>query len=248
VTGQGGGFYVYGFMRASEAPPELDGGVGDPPGVVRPVADGEVAALVTEVEPGAVAPRRNNLLAHAEVLRRAMDHGPVLPMRWGMVIAGEDGVRVQLSRRAQELVQKLDALQDRIEMSVSALYREDVLLREVVAENPAVAAIQRNIRGRPSAATHFDRIRLGELVAQAVQAKRERDGHEILHELESHALAVAPDAPLHERGVLNAAFLVPRDRVAEFDAAVERVSRERAARMQFKLLGPLPPHSFVGTR
>jgi len=222
--------------------------VGDPPGQVRPIAQEGGAALVTEVEPGGVAPRRANLLAHADVLRRAIDHGPALPMRWGMVLADEAAVRAELSRRGQELAQMLEALQDRIEMSVSALYREEVLLREVVAENPAVAAIQRDIRGRPTAATHFDRIRLGELVAQAVQAKRERDGHEILHELESHAVAVAPDAPLHERGVVNAAFLVPRDKVAEFDAAVERVSRARAGRMQFKLIGPLPPHSFVGAR
>jgi len=107
----------------------------------------------------------------------------------------------------------LDALQDQIEMTVSALYREEVLLREVIAENPAVAKMQRTIRGRPAAATHFDRIRMGELVAQAVQAKRDQDGREILRELEAHAVAVAPDAPLHERGVVNAAFLVPRDRV-----------------------------------
>jgi hypothetical protein len=46
--------------------------------------------------------------------------------------------------------------------------------------------------------------------------------------------------------VVNAAFLVRRDGLERFDAAVESVSAERAERMHFKLTGPLPPFSFVG--
>jgi hypothetical protein len=131
-------------------------------------------------------------------------------------------------------------------MGVSALYREDVVLGEVIAENPAVGEVRRRIAGRPEAATHFERIRLGELVAHAVEAKREADSGAILSELEPHAVATTPDALLHERMVVNAAFLVDRSRLEEFDAAVEAVSRARAERMQFKLLGPRAPHSFVG--
>jgi hypothetical protein len=48
--------------------------------------------------------------------------------------------------------------------------------------------------------------------------------------------------------VVNAAFLVERARLDDFDAQVERVSRERATRMQFKLVGPRPAHSFVPAR
>jgi hypothetical protein len=62
------------------------------------------------------------------------------------------------------------------------------------------------------------------------------------------AVADSPGEPLHEWMVLNTAFLVERERLEEFDAAVERVSRERAERMRFKLLGPLPAHSFVEAR
>ena len=238
--------YVYGYMRAVDAPPELGGGVGEPPGAVVAVAEGEIAALVTEVGDAGIAPRRANLMAHADVLRRALESGPVLPLKFGVILPGEPAVRNELNTRAAELARLLDALQDRLEMSVSALYREEVVLREVLSENPAVADAQRGIQGRPEAATHFQRIRLGELVAQAVEAKREADGGAILRELEAHAVAVATDAPMHERMVVNAAFLVERDKLEEFDSAVERVSRERAPRMQFKLLGPHPPHSFVG--
>lgn len=241
-----GALYVYGYMRAGDARPEASGGVGDPPGAVDALVEGDLAALVTPVGPTGVAPRRANLLAHAEVLRQALDGGPVLPLRFGIAMAGPDAVRAEIARRTPELTQLLGALQDRLEMSVSALYREEVVLQEVLAENPKMAQAGRGIQGQPEAATHFQRIRLGELVAQAVDAKRAIDGGAILRELEPHAVAVSTDEPLHERMVVNAAFLVARDRLEEFDSAVERVSRERAERMQFKLLGPLPPHSFVG--
>ncbi|MEA2126890.1 MAG: hypothetical protein QOI80_3672 [Solirubrobacteraceae bacterium] len=232
--------YVYGYMRADDAPAALGEGVES--GAVSVLAEGRLVALVTAVDE--VAPRRANLLAHADVLSRALEHGAVLPLKFGL-ISHEEAIRTSLATQAGELLRKLDALDDRLEMSVSALYREEVVLREVVEENAAVAQVRRAIVGRPAAATHFERIRLGELVAQAVEAKREVDGEDILRELGPHAVAVASDAPLHERMVVNAAFLVDRDRLDEFDAAVEAVSRARAERMQFKLLGPRPPHSFV---
>jgi hypothetical protein len=229
--------YIYGYVRSADAR-EQDGGVT----VLR---EGEVSALVNELGEEVVAPRRANLLAHAAVLERALEHGPVLPLKFGMV-SEEEVVREDLRRRATELAEQLAAFENRIEMGVSALYREEEVLREVIAENPAVAEARRALEGRPEAATHFQRIHLGELVANAIEAKRAEDGHDILRELGPHAVACSTDPPMHERMVVNAAFLVERDKVAAFDAAVEQVSRLRAQRMQFKLLGPRPPHSFVG--
>ena len=105
----------------------------------------------------------------------------------------------------------------------------------------------RAVAGRPAAATHFERIRLGELVANAVEARRTADAAAILDGLRTLADSYVPGDPLHEQMVVNAAFLVRRDKLAEFDAGVERVSAERADRMHFKLTGPLPPFSFVSS-
>src|SRR4051794_17944614 len=243
-----GGTYVYGFMRAADLPASIGTGVGDPPAPVAHVVQGELAALVSPLDDGGVAPRRANLLAHGEVLRAALAGGPVLPLRFGIVMADEDAVRAEIARRAPELTELLTAFDGRAEMGVSALYREEVVLREVLVEHPEIARAREAIQGKPEAATHFERIRLGELVAHAVEEMRALDARDILSELEPLAVAVAPDAPLHERMVVNAGFLVEQERIEEFDAAVERVSRNRAQRMQFKLLGPLPPHSFVGAQ
>jgi hypothetical protein len=239
-----GGLYVYGVMRAGDDPAPPSGGVGDSP--VQSIEHGSVAALVSEVPGDSVPPRARNLTAHTEVLRAAMDRATVLPMRFGVLMPDADTVRHDLLEvREPWLTGMLDALDGRVEMTVSAMYREDVLLREVVSQDRAIAALRERVQSRPAAATHFERIRLGELVAGAVEAKRGADAATVLEALRPLADAYLPGEPLHERMVVNAAFLVRRDKLAEFDAAVERVSAERAERMHFKLTGPLPPFSFV---
>src|SRR4051812_6613512 len=95
--------YVYGYVRAEDATADLGTGVDDE--AVRTLAEGDVAALVTPVEE--VQPRRRTLRAHADVLGRAFVHGPVLPLRFGMV-AGEEAVRQSL--RDSDLRRRLDAL------------------------------------------------------------------------------------------------------------------------------------------
>jgi hypothetical protein len=226
------GIYVYGFVRRADL-------AGDA------IVEGDLAALTRRVEGERVPLSRDAALEHAEVLSAALERGPVLPLRFGHVMPDEEAVRLHIASRTDELERLLAELEDRVEMDVTAVYREEPLLREVLAENPALAAAQRAIRGRPEAATHFERIRLGEGVAAAVEAKRAADGAAILHELQGAAVAVSADPPRHERMLVNAAFLVQRDRLPEFDDRVERVSRDRAERMEFRLVGPRPAHSFV---
>jgi len=226
------GVYVYGFVRRGDA-------AGDA------VCEGELAALIRRIDGDRVELQHEAVMEHAEVLNGALDRGPVLPLRFGHVLPDEDAVRAHISARTAELERLLGELQDRVEMDLTAVYREEPLLREVLAENPSLAAARRLIRGRPAEATHFERIRLGEGISQAIEGKREADGAAILRELEGSAVAVSTEGPRHVRMLLNAAFLVERDRLDEFDERVEEVSRERADRMEFRLVGPRPAHSFV---
>jgi hypothetical protein len=240
-----GGLYVYGVTRAGERSAPAGAGVGDSP--VQAIARGDVAALVSEVPAESIPPRRENLTAHTAVLQAAMDGGPVLPMRFGVLMPDADAVRRDLlEAREGWLTGMLDALDGRVEMTVSAMYREEVLLREIVGHEPAIRTLTERVKSKPAAATHFERIRLGELVAGAVDARRRSDAEAILEALRPLADAFVPGEPMHEHMVVNAAFLVRRDGLEPFDAAVERVSAERAERMHFKLTGPLPPFSFVG--
>jgi hypothetical protein len=108
-----------------------------------------------------------------------------------------------------------------------------------------VADLRSVVNGQPADATHFERIRLGELVARDLAAKREADERRILDALVAHATEMESGKLVHEHMVVNSSFLVERSKVPTFDEALERIAAEQHPRIGFRLTGPLPPHSFV---
>lgn len=233
--------YVYGLMRAGDVPDHVDAEPG-----AHAVCAGEIGALVGEVETGAVRVRRQSVLAHSEILREALEHGPVLPLRFGTVLADEAALEEELiAPRAGWIISKLDALEDKAELHVKAMYREAPLLHSILAANAPLRNALQRMRGMPAAATHFERIRIGEAIAAAVETQRERESAALLAVLTPHATAVTALSIQHERMALHAAFLVAREDEGAFDAAVEALSREHAERLDFTLIGPLPAYSFV---
>jgi hypothetical protein len=244
AAGTGTATYVYGVVRAREAPKIEAAGVAERP--VRTVTEGGLAAIVSDVDAGFVEAGREDLERHLAVLEQAALSATVVPLRFGTVMPDDAAVTAELLRgRAAEIEELLSNLDGRVELSLSGTYEERVL-GEVVAEQPEVAALRERVRGRDEAATYYDRIRLGELVANAMAAKRERDTEQVLAKLRPLADDVrVGDAP-HERSVLSASFLVHRDRLPEFDRAAEEVAAANRSRIRFRYAGPLPPYDFVG--
>ena len=115
-----------------------------------------------------------------------------------------------------------------------------------MAGSPAIASLRERVQSLPEAASHFERIRLGELVAAEVEQARERDAAWLLGELEPIAVATSREAASGLEAAVNAAFLVERDRTAEFGRAVDAAAEQLAGRIELRLLGPLPPYSFAG--
>jgi hypothetical protein len=234
---------VYGIVR-EEA--QVDGA---PPGIagapVGRVAAGGLAALVSPVEGTELRATRRDLLSHSAVLEHAVARGPVLPLRFGTVLRDEEAVVSELLEpRRDELAGLLDRFERLVELRVKAFHLEDELLREVVRDEPEIARLRAATQGVPDAASYPQRVRLGEAVAQAIEARRLADADAILGTLRPLAEEVALDE--ESAGlVLTASFLVDRERVADFDAAMDDLARRHEGRIRFKYLGPLPPHSFV---
>lgn len=235
--------YVYGVMDPSLSAPDI-AGIGG--GKLRTIESEGLAALVSDLPGEELVVDREGLSTHARVLEEAIQGGTVLPMRFGVAMEDDQAVRDHLlDRHHDELRDQLEQLDGKVELRLRAIYEEAPLMREIVAEDREVASLRESLKGAPDDATYYGRIRLGELVAAAVERKREVDSGEILNKLEPLALATELAEPSHERFVLGASFLVERDRMPEFDAAVEDVGRQEHDRMRLKYTGPLPPHSFV---
>jgi hypothetical protein len=242
--------YVYGIIRADAQTPGDLTGLEDKP--VSAVSHGSCAALVSELEQVRPLGQRADMMAHQRVLTAFVSANLViLPFRFGGVLNSREAVEKELlADNGERLAQILDQLEGRHEVRVKGTYVEAAVLREVLTEEPQIAELNERLRNVPEDAAdafHYDRIQLGELVAQAITRRRDQEGERLLDSLTSAVTTaeVVPHMPVREEDVLDASFLIEHDKLPEFEQAVEKLSQEHQERIRLRLIGPLPPYDFV---
>ena len=183
-------------------------------------------------------------MAHFDVLSTAFESGTVLPLRFGIVFDGERALVDEFLRpRQKELLALLKELDGKVELRVTAHYREDAILTEAVRQNPRIARLREATQNAPGG--HPALIELGELVAAEVQARTARDARALHERLRPHSVRFEADEEPIAYQLLRASFLVERKRAEKFDSALDEFAADNAGRVDVKLVGPLPPHSFV---
>jgi gas vesicle protein GvpL/GvpF len=237
--------YVYGVLSGADAPNVAVGGVEQ--AQVRTVEHAGLAALVSTLEGNELAAARE-VRAHWRVLEDASKSATVLPVRFGTVLEGDGAVRERLLEpNAERLGEMLDALAGRVQLNVSGDYDEERVLREVVQSSPHVAALRDRVSRLSDSAGYYDRIRLGELVAAQIAARREQDAAHATARLEPFAVSVRAEEISSQNGAFKLAFLVEGGEVDGFSEAVGVLREELADRVTLTYVGPLPPYSFAET-
>lgn len=224
--------YLYGITRPRDVPARLvDQGISLLP------ADGR-AAIVSELddEGGDVQATRRNLLAHADVVEQLHENGVVLPARFGHVLADREEALELLA--LPEIEQLLERHERTCELTLKGTYEETVLA-EIGAE---LQPLRQAYRSAPSVDAG---IALGEAVGEQLAERRARDESQVLDALRPLLLDVVSSQPAGEFAAFNLALLVERDGVAAVEEQLGKLSERLSPPLHFKLVGPLPPYSFV---
>ncbi|WP_432839645.1 GvpL/GvpF family gas vesicle protein [Dactylosporangium sp. CA-092794] len=240
--------YVYAVVPADvEVDPEARG-LGDPPLPVQLIRHREIAALVSEIDADRPLGRPDDLVAHERLLDATAAEVPVLPIRFGAVVAGAGAVVDEfLEPHHDKFKQALDELDGHAEYIVKGRFVEEAVLNEAVRENPEVARLRGAIRGKPEEATRNERMRLGEIVNQAIEAQRRTATRTLVEVLNQHAVAVSEREPSHELDAGNVAALVETAHEGELVKALEGVAGDWDGKVRLRLLGPLAAYDFVST-
>jgi hypothetical protein len=213
------GLYVYAVARSDAELPET--GIRHRP--TRAVRDLDLKAVVSEIDLGRSRLDEEDMWEHEEIVEALMASGPVLPMRFGTILADETAVALLLLERREELHAALERVRGAVELGVRAT---------VAAEDPTPAA-------DAASGTAYMRSRLA--------ASRRRDElrrriHEPLAEL---ARDSALRMPSPGEAQMRAAYLVDCGAVSAFCERVNELERERVA-SGLVCTGPWPPYSFSG--
>jgi hypothetical protein len=236
--------YVYGIVHAGTPVPTSPGVDGETVGLLEA---GDLAALVTPVADAGEIATPENLLAHSTVLDRVAAEHAVLPMAFGTVVPDPDAlVQDVLPRMRDDYLDRLRRIEGAAQFTVRARYVEDVVLAEVISENPEVARLREATAGKTEDEAYYDLIELGRLVADDVGRKAAVDARAVAERLSP----LARDTVIRDRRgseeVIELVALVERDAQAEFERAVDGLAAETAGRIAFRLLGPQAPYDFVG--
>ncbi|HUF22772.1 MAG TPA: GvpL/GvpF family gas vesicle protein [Vicinamibacterales bacterium] len=240
------GQYVYCIIQ-SESPLTFGPlGIGHDPAEVHTVHFKNLAAVVSATPMVVHDPTRENVLAHQRVNETVMLQHTVLPMSFGTVFKTTNDI-VELLRSAYDaFTDVLQKMRDKVEFGLKVLWDRDQIIREIEEQDEDIRRLKNEISTQKGS-TYFARMQYGRMIDAALQARSEQYVDDIFRSLRDVAVASRSNKPIGDRMIMNAAFLVSRDREQAFDARVKEIG-QRHDKLTFKYTGPWPPYNFVNIK
>jgi hypothetical protein len=238
--------YVYCIIRSAE--PRRFGavGLGSEPTEVHSVSFREIAAVISDTPEEVLDATRENVLAHERVNETVMKSFTVIPMSFGTVFKTRDDI-VELLRGAYDAFSDvLEKMQDKVEFGLKVLWDRDVMVRELENDDEDIRRLKNEISAVPGS-TYFARMQYGRQIEAALQTLSEQYVADIFAQLRDVSVAARANKPIGEKMIMNAAFLVSRDKETAFDAKVKEVGA-LYDKLNFRYTGPWPPYNFVNIR
>jgi len=240
------GKYVYCVIEASDQLRFGPIGIGADPSDVYSVHFRNLAAVVSDAPLEVLDSTRENVLAHERVNETVMREHTVIPMSFGTIFKTREDIVELLRSAAEAFGDVLNKMQNKLEFGLKVLWDRDQAVRELENEDEDIGRLKKEISSQKGP-TYFARMQYGRLVDAALQARSERYVAEILDELRDVSVASRVNKPIGDKMIMNAAFLISRDRETAFDARVKSIA-SRFDRLTFKYTGPWPPYNFVNIR
>lgn len=240
------GKYVYCIIQSEEDLTFGSAGIGAEPSEIHTVSYRDIAAVASDTPLEVYDPTRENVLAHEQVNETVMRRFTVIPMSFGTVFRTEEDI-VELLRSAYDAFKDvLVKMQGKFELGLKVLWEPELIIGEIEKKDENLRRLRQEISSERGS-TYFARMQYGRLVDSMLQERSEALAHEIMSSLADVSVASRANKPIGEKMILNAAFLVQREREDAFDARVKEVAA-RYEHLSFKYTGPWPPYNFVNIR
>ena len=238
--------FIYGVVDPETRVPADLLGVDDAPVRVVAVYGDPIAALISDLTSDRPPRRKADLLAYSRVLDTVAVSGDVAPVRFGSLMDDEASVVEDfLAPNVEWFCTVLDGIRNRVQYNLRATYDEPTVLKEVVQADREIARLHQLTRDAPADTALAERVRLGELVAAALESKREWDAEMIWSFVSPHVDAMELKSGSGVDHVLRVALLVERRREHELEEQLEGLAETIHERIHLSLVGPLAPYDFV---
>jgi hypothetical protein len=208
----------------------------------------DLAAVVSNTPLVVYDPTRENVFTHEQINETVMREFTVLPMAFGALFRTEQDI-IELMRGTYEaLGDVFTKMEGRVEFGLKVNWDRERVIAEIENEHEEIRRLKEQITLRATGSTYFARMQLGRLVETALTEQADAYVREVYSVLRDTAVASRANKPIGDKMIMNAAFLVERDRETEFDQKVKEIATKYEGKLSFKYSGPWPPYNFVHIR
>ena len=236
------GKYVYCIIETAEPRSFGAMGIGGRGDEIYTIRHKGLAAVVSNAPLVVYDPTRENVFAHEQVNETVMREFTVLPMAFGALFRTEEDI-VELIRGTYDALRDVLAkMEGKVEFGLKVNWDRDKVTTELEEKDDEIRHLKEQITSRTSGSTYFARMQLGRLIETDAYIR------EVYSLLRDTAVASRANKPIGDRMIMNAAFLIERDREVEFDQKVKEIASKYEGKLSFKYTGPWPPYNFVHIR
>lgn len=242
------GRYVYGVIQAREPTQFGKSGIGGGGEAVYTIHHNDIAAVVSKTPVFIFDPTRDNALAHEHVIESVMQKTTIIPMSFGTVFRTDDDIREVLKSIYSSLKDVLKQMAGKLEFGLKVTWDRDHIIEELKKDHDEINRFQQELTRKHLQSTYFARMQLGRMIDKALSERAADYVRQIYDGLRAVCVASRDNKPIGDKMILNAAFLIQKQRETEFDAAVNAVAHKFGNQLNFKYTGPWPPYNFVNIR
>lgn len=240
------GRYVYCIMDWDSKPNNF-GNIGISESSVYTIGHKDICAVVSSIPFKQMESNMNDIMAHQRVVEAARETGTVLPVRFGVILKNEEGIKKLLASSYKDYSAKMAQVRGKDEIGIKVLLGKTSLkkIQEQAKESDEIKKIKSEISSAQPGASYFMKLRLQD----AVKNETLRKIDQMVGEINRTLAGAAEDTKMmkNEVGeiVLNTAYLVDRKKMNDFDKKLKELrNRFEGQGMTIHRSGPWAPYSF----
>jgi hypothetical protein len=241
------GKYIYGIVRNTKPIDYGPIGMGKRGDRVYGISYNGITAIVSASPIIIYEARRINMITHEKVLEEVMKEFTVLPVRFSTISEYDDdaGILRIIEKDYNKFDEMLTKMEGKKELGLKIVAKEAEIYESIIEKYENIKALREKLMNLPVDKTHYQRVKIGEMVAEALKKETENYKETILAALNPLSVDVKINDNYGEMMILNAAFLIKNESEPAFDKVVNNLAEQYSRFMTFKYTGTLPLYNFV---
>jgi len=207
----------------------------------------DICAVVSNSASMHYEARRIYLMAHQMVLEDVMKSYSILPIRFSTISKSLDTSKIIsiLEKEYDKFSDLLDKMEAKRELGLKVMAIEESIFKYILRKYDDIRTLKEKLAAIPCEKAHYQLMRIGEMVEHALLSENTLFSDIIMNRLSPLAEKVKKNDTYNNYMLLNAAFLIRKEKEKEFDNAINELDKQYGNLLSFKYVGSLPPYNFV---